>query len=275
EQPLHVFRAVGLALDEDRLVADRLLLLVDRGDVLVHHLRADLHVAHGMIAEGLWVALPYGDAVLHQPAHGGLEVVVPDDAAGDAGGAGGDAGLVEHEDVLAAALAVLAQVLGQVPGRAQAVNAGTDDDVLRMRRKGHEGHPRSVVVFRAAGHRQDRNYGLTGPPNILIISRAVFKPIFAKAQKWLKLVTGAARPATCPDWRWRAGWKTAPRNCASSAIPCAAPPGSPVSCARPSTKAPMPMARSCRPNASWPRPSGHRARRYAWRSTSWSRSAWS
>ena len=47
-----------LALDEDRLVADRLLLLVDAGDTLMHHFRADLHVADRVIAEGLGIALP-------------------------------------------------------------------------------------------------------------------------------------------------------------------------------------------------------------------------
>mgnify|MGYP001415126234 CR=1 FL=1 len=45
-----------------------------------------------------------------------------------------------------AALAALAQVLGQVPGRTQPVNAGADDDVLRMGRESHEGNPQSVVV---------------------------------------------------------------------------------------------------------------------------------
>src|SRR5262245_14333396 len=58
EQPGHIFLAVAGALDEHRLVADRLLLLVDRADLLVHDLRADLHVADGMIAIGLRVALP-------------------------------------------------------------------------------------------------------------------------------------------------------------------------------------------------------------------------
>ena len=139
EQPLHVGHAVGLALDEHRFVADVLLLAGDRGDVLVHHLGADLHVADRVVAEGGRVALPYRDAVRHQAAHRRLEVVVADDAAGDARGTGGDRRLVEHQDVPAAAQPAPAQVLGEVPGGAEAVDAGADDDIVDMRRKGHGG----------------------------------------------------------------------------------------------------------------------------------------
>src|SRR3546814_4080994 len=96
EQPLHVEVAFLGTLDEDRLVADRLLLLVDRGDVGAHHLRTDLHVADGMIAKGLGVALPHRHGVGHELAHGRLEVVVAHDAAGDAAGPGGDAALVDY-----------------------------------------------------------------------------------------------------------------------------------------------------------------------------------
>ena len=56
----------------------------------------------------------------HQLAHRRLEVVVADHPAGDAGSAGGDAGLVEHEDVCAAALPLRLQLLGQVIGGAKA-----------------------------------------------------------------------------------------------------------------------------------------------------------
>jgi hypothetical protein len=137
EQALHVTHAVLFALDEDRRVADLLLLLVDAGDVLVHHLGADLHVADRMIGEGFRIAFPDRDAVRHQAAHGGLEVVVAYHPAGDAGGAGRDPGLVDDQDVLAAALPALAQVLSKVPSGAEAVDAGADDDVFDVTWKGH------------------------------------------------------------------------------------------------------------------------------------------
>ena len=73
----------------------------------------------------------------HQLAHGRLEVVVAHHAAGDAAGAGRDRGLVDHQDVLAAALALGFQLGGQVPGGRQAVNAGADDDGLDVRGQGH------------------------------------------------------------------------------------------------------------------------------------------
>jgi len=47
-------------------VADRLLLLVDPGDVGRIKLRADLHVADGVVGEGGRVGLPHRDGVLHQ-----------------------------------------------------------------------------------------------------------------------------------------------------------------------------------------------------------------
>src|SRR3546814_7790838 len=91
-------------------------------------LRTDLHVADGMIAKGLGVALPHRHGVGHELAHGRLEVVVAHDAAGDAAGPGGDAALVDDEDVLAAALAARRQRLGQVQRGREAVDAGADDD---------------------------------------------------------------------------------------------------------------------------------------------------
>ena len=132
EQALHVAHAVRRALDEGRLVADRLLLLVDRGDALVHHLRADLHVADRMVGIGLRVALPHADGMRHQLAHRGLEVVVADDAAGDAGGAGADPPLssTTMSASRAAPLGTLAP--GEVVGRRQAVDARADDDVAGL-----------------------------------------------------------------------------------------------------------------------------------------------
>ena len=130
KQPLHVAHAFGLALDEDRLVADRLLLLVDRADLRVHHFGADLHVADRVIAVGLGVALPDRHAVRHQLAHRRLVVVVAHDAARDAGRAGTDGGLVEHHDVGAAALPTRLQLLGQMVGGAPARGSGADHQIF-------------------------------------------------------------------------------------------------------------------------------------------------
>ena len=85
EHRLHVAVAVAGTLDEHRRVADRLLLLVDRADLLVHAFGADLHVADRVVAQGLGMLLPDLDAVRHQLAHRRLIVVVADDTAGDAG----------------------------------------------------------------------------------------------------------------------------------------------------------------------------------------------
>ena len=137
EQTAHVLQRVLLALDELGGIADRPLLLGDRGHVLVHALGADLHVADRVVVKGLGVALPDLDAVGHQFAHGRLEVVVADHPAGDAGGAGGDAGLVEHDDVAAVAAAAGAQFAREMPGGAQAVDAGADDHVGRAVGKCH------------------------------------------------------------------------------------------------------------------------------------------
>ena len=51
EQVEHVRAAVVVALDEGGRVADRLLLLIDRGDVGAHDLRRDLHVADRVVRE--------------------------------------------------------------------------------------------------------------------------------------------------------------------------------------------------------------------------------
>ena len=134
EQPPHVPQALGLAFDEGRGVADLALLPGDRGHVRVHHLRAELHVAHRVVAERLGVALPDLDAEGHQLTHGRLEVVVADHAAGDAGGAGADPGLVQHDDALPAPAAPRPELAREVVGRAEPVDAGADDDVRGGRR---------------------------------------------------------------------------------------------------------------------------------------------
>nr|ABZ09842.1 hypothetical protein ALOHA_HF4000APKG8L7ctg1g17 [uncultured marine microorganism HF4000_APKG8L7] len=137
EESLHVGVAVLGAFDEGGVVADRGLLRRDGGDVFVHGLGADLHVAHGMVAVSFGILLPDRDTIGHQLAHGGLEVIVADHTAGDARGAGGDRGLVDDQDVGAAAPAAFAQGPGQVIGRAQAMDTGADDDVLRVGGKCH------------------------------------------------------------------------------------------------------------------------------------------
>ena len=80
-----------------------LLLLVDLRDVAVHDLGRELHVADAVVRERLRVGLPHRDRVRHELTHGGLEVIVAHDPAGDAGRTRPDVGLVDHEDVLAGA----------------------------------------------------------------------------------------------------------------------------------------------------------------------------
>src|SRR6185295_17386551 len=58
-------------------------------------------------------------------------------ATGDARGTGTDPTLVDEKNVFAAALAGLAEVFSEVPGRAQAMNTGTDDNEFHLRGKRH------------------------------------------------------------------------------------------------------------------------------------------
>jgi hypothetical protein len=117
----HVARDLGLAQDQLRLVADPLLALGDRGEVRLLVAVAEGDVTGAVVVERLRVRLPDLDACFHQLGHGGLEVVVADDAAGDAGSTRGDRRLVDHQHLLAA--------LGEVPGGGEAVNAGPDHEV--------------------------------------------------------------------------------------------------------------------------------------------------
>ena len=129
EEILHVRPAVGLALDEGRRVADRALLLVYLRDVAVHDLGTELHVADAVIREGVRVRFPHRHRVLHQLAHGGLEVVVAHDAARDARRPGADVGLVEDDDAVAPARSTALQLLGEFPGRRQSVDPRADHDI--------------------------------------------------------------------------------------------------------------------------------------------------
>ena len=99
KQALHVAFAVSGAFNKNGFVANRLLLGMDGCHVLAHRLAADLHVAHRVIAVGLWVALPDIDRVRHQLAHGRLEVVVANHATGDTRCAGADARFLQNNDV--------------------------------------------------------------------------------------------------------------------------------------------------------------------------------
>src|SRR5262249_4919868 len=98
-------------------------------DVGVHRLRGDLQVADGVVGERLRVRLPDADRVRHEFAHGRLEVVVADDAAGDAGRAGAHPPLVEDEDVLAATEAPAPQRAREMPRGGQSVDARANDHV--------------------------------------------------------------------------------------------------------------------------------------------------
>ena len=128
EELLHVRVDLGLAEVEVGAVADPLMALVDGREVALLHLRPERDVADAVVVVRLGVGLPDLDARLHQLAHRGLEVVVADDAAGDAGRARARGRLLEHDDVRARAAAALPELDGEVVGGREAVHAGADDD---------------------------------------------------------------------------------------------------------------------------------------------------
>ena len=123
--PVGVQRAhvrFDVLLSEEQLggIADPLLALVHRDQVLLLGRGPERDVAAAVVVERLRVGLPHLDARRHQLLHGGLEVVVADHAAGDARRAGRDVGLVDDEDVRA--------VLRGVPGGREAVDACADHE---------------------------------------------------------------------------------------------------------------------------------------------------
>jgi len=83
-----------------------------------------------MIAQHVGMALPNRYAVRHQLAHRRLIVIVAHDAAGNTRCAGTDALFVDDENVCTRSLAKGFQVLGQMIGRTQPMNAGADDHIL-------------------------------------------------------------------------------------------------------------------------------------------------
>src|SRR5262249_53007690 len=109
-------------------------------DVLVHRRRGDLQVADRVVGERLRVRLPHADRVRHELAHGRLEVVVADDAAGDAGRAGAHPPLVEDEDVLAAAEPTAPQLAREMPRGGEPVDTCANDHVPAVTRN-HEVPP--------------------------------------------------------------------------------------------------------------------------------------
>ena len=90
-----------------------------------------------MVGEALRIGFPNIHTVRHQFTHGRLEIVIADHAAGDAAGAGGDGGLVEHQNVRAVALAGCLHAFGQPPSGRQAVDSGADDDKAGVCGKTH------------------------------------------------------------------------------------------------------------------------------------------
>ncbi len=138
EEFAHVAKRLALAFDEFGFVADRLLLLVDRADLVVHDFRADLHVPDRVVAVRRRVALPHGHGVRHQLAHRRLVVVVAHYAARYPRGARANVGLVEHDDpnaVRADRFPLRSEARGEMHRCRQPVDAGTDDDVVRFGRK--------------------------------------------------------------------------------------------------------------------------------------------
>src|SRR5919109_1299593 len=175
-----------LAVNEARALADPLLPLEGLGEVGLLHRGAEGHVADGVVRVGLRIRLPDLDAGLHQLAHRRLEIVVPDDAAGDAGGARAGLRLLDDDDVLAAAEAALAQLLRQVVGGREPVDAGADDDV---RGRGGRGH------FFLLGNSISKAAILTIPwPEPGSRRRGTWPP------------SSAPSPSSTPSWRRTTAW---------------------------------------------------------------------
>ena len=127
EQAAHVLGYLVLAHDQLRWVADALLALVDLHEVRLLARWPEGDVTRAVVVERLGIGLPDLHTGGHQLAHRGLEVVVADHAAGDAGRAGGHAGLVHHEHLLALG--------GQVPCGGQSVHARADHERANRARK--------------------------------------------------------------------------------------------------------------------------------------------
>ena len=137
EEGLHVVVDVRGADDQLGAVTDLLLTLVRRDQVVLLHRRAEGDVADGVVVIRGRIRFPHLDARLHQLAHRRLEVIVADDAAGYPRRARTRRALVENDDVRARPEPARPQLLGEVIGGREAVDAGPDDDVRRCSRRGH------------------------------------------------------------------------------------------------------------------------------------------
>ena len=104
-----------------------MLALVDLLEVRLLDRGPERHVADRVVVVRRRIGLPHLDARLHELAHRGLEVVVADDAAGDARRAGAGLGLLEDDDVPAGAEPARAKLPGEVVRRRETVDTGTDD----------------------------------------------------------------------------------------------------------------------------------------------------
>ena len=122
-------RTLCNAVNENRLVANRLLLRMNGCNILTHGFTADLHVAHGVIAVVLGAALPNVHGMGHQLAHGGLKVVIANHTAGNTRRPGADARFVENDDVVPDTLTGRFELQRKVVGSAQTVNSSTNNDV--------------------------------------------------------------------------------------------------------------------------------------------------
>ena len=132
------------------------LRLVQRDVVALLVGLADRDVADLLEAEIHRVGLPHLDALAQDRVQRLGHVEVAHAAAGEAGGAGAGAGLVDQHDVGAFALAALGQVLGEVIGGRHAVHAGADHDELRaVRQRAHvmQRHHRRIDRLAVLGRR--------------------------------------------------------------------------------------------------------------------------
>ena len=90
---------------------------------------ADRHIAHLLEAEIDRVGLPHIDRVPQDVVDGRRHIEIAHAAAGDAGGAGPRAVLVDEHDVRALALARALELHREVPGSRHAVHAHADNDI--------------------------------------------------------------------------------------------------------------------------------------------------
>jgi hypothetical protein len=119
-QRAHMGSDLALAHVQFRGISDPLLALVYRHQVALLGARAERDVTGAVVVQGLRIGFPDLDARRHQLGHGGLEVVVSHDSAGDPGGSSRDSRLVDHEHPLPLA--------GQVPGTREPVDTGADHE---------------------------------------------------------------------------------------------------------------------------------------------------